>query len=238
MPRDLFGDVTDPSIKLGTRKWYSVPLSFIAHTAVLGLLVVAPLVATGALPMPSSGSVVVLLQPPSLPQPPPVRRATAPSAPRSNPNAAPITAPDTITPEPALDPGFENDAPLPDDFIGGGTVDGAAIVAPPPPVTPKIEEPKVVRAGGVIRAPSRLNYVAPIYPSIAIAARIRGLVIIEAVIDTDGRVQDARVLRSDAPLLNDSALTAVRQWTYTPTLLNGVPVSVIMTVTVQFEMGR
>jgi protein TonB len=237
MPRDLFGDVTDPSITLGTRKWYSVPLSFVAHTAVIGVLIVAPLVATGALPVPSSGSIVVLLTPPSLPSPPPVRRATAASVPKSNPHAAPLSAPDNITPEPTLDTGFEADTSLAD-VVAGATIDGAAIVVPPPPDTPKTEVPKTVRPGGVIRAPTRLNYVAPTYPAIALAARLRGMVIIEAVIDTEGRVQDARVLRSDAVLLNESALTAVRRWTYTPTLLNGVPVSVIMTVTVQFELGR
>ena len=59
--------------------------------------------------------------------------------------------------------------------------------------------------------------------------------IIEAVIGVDGRVQDARVLRS-APLLDEAALAAVRQWLYTPTRLNGQPVSVVMTVTVRFQL--
>ena len=69
----------------------------------------------------------------------------------------------------------------------------------------------------------------------AIAARVEGTVIIEAVIDTDGRVQSARVLRS-IPLLDTAALTAVGQWAYSPSLLNGVPVPVIMTVTVTFRL--
>ena len=61
--------------------------------------------------------------------------------------------------------------------------------------------------------------------------------IIEATIGVDGRVVNARILRS-VPLLDDAALDAVRQWEYTPTLLNGVPVPVIMTVTVQFTLSR
>ena len=61
------------------------------------------------------------------------------------------------------------------------------------------------------------------------------MVIIEAVIGTDGRVTDAKVLRSIA-LLDQAALDAVRTWQYTPTLLNGMPVSVIMTVVVQFRL--
>jgi protein TonB len=78
--------------------------------------------------------------------------------------------------------------------------------------------------------------VAPIYPPPAQAARIQGPVIIEATIGTDGRVQSARVLRA-LPFLDEAALTAVRQWVYTPTLLNGLPVPVIMTVTVMFHLN-
>jgi protein TonB len=69
------------------------------------------------------------------------------------------------------------------------------------------------------------------------AAGIQGIVIIEATIGADGHVVNARVLRS-RPLLDEAALAAVRSWEYTPTLLNGVPVPVIMTVTVQFALSR
>ena len=78
--------------------------------------------------------------------------------------------------------------------------------------------------------------VAPVYPPIAQSARVQGVVIIEAMIGPNGKVQDARVLRS-IPLLDQAALDAVRQWEFTPTLLNGVPVPVIMTVTVQFTLS-
>ena len=67
------------------------------------------------------------------------------------------------------------------------------------------------------------------------AARVEGVVIIEATIDVNGRVQDAKILRS-IPLLDTAALEAVRRWQYTPTLLNGVPVPVIITVTVNFKL--
>ena len=94
---------------------------------------------------------------------------------------------------------------------------------------------KAVRVGGQVRPPIRIKEVAPVYPAIAQSARVQGVVIIEAVIGPDGRVQDAKVLRS-IPLLDSAALDAVRQWQYTPTLLNGVPVPVIMTVTVNFTL--
>ena len=75
----------------------------------------------------------------------------------------------------------------------------------------------------------------PVYPDVAQSARVQGIVIIEAIIGPDGKVRDAKVLRS-VPLLDDAALNAVRRWEYTPTLLNGVPVAVIMTVTVNFTL--
>jgi len=77
--------------------------------------------------------------------------------------------------------------------------------------------------------------VPPVYPPIAQSARVAGMVIIEATIGADGKVKDAKVLRS-IPLLDQAALDAVRQWVFTPTLLNGVPVPVIMTVTVNFTL--
>jgi len=90
--------------------------------------------------------------------------------------------------------------------------------------------------GGAIKPPVKTRDVAPIYPSIAQSARVQGVVIIEATIGPDGTVQNARVLRS-IPLLDNAALDAVRQWVFTPTLLNGSPVPVIMTVTVNFQLG-
>jgi protein TonB len=84
-------------------------------------------------------------------------------------------------------------------------------------------------------APTKIRNVNPVYPQIAQSARIQGTVVIEATIDREGKVSEARVLRS-VPLLDQAALDAVRQWEYTPTLLNGEPVPVIMTVTVNFTL--
>src|SRR5688500_18380897 len=67
MPRELFGDVTDPSITVGSRKWYTVPLSLAAHTLVLSIVVVIPLMATGVLPMPRSTDTFMIVEPPPLP---------------------------------------------------------------------------------------------------------------------------------------------------------------------------
>ncbi|NOT44387.1 MAG: energy transducer TonB [Acidobacteria bacterium] len=93
-----------------------------------------------------------------------------------------------------------------------------------------------MRVGGNIKPPTKTKDVRPSYPPIAQSARVQGVVIIEATIGPDGRVADARVLRS-VPLLDAAAIEAVRQWEFTPTLLNGQPVPVIMTVTVQFALS-
>jgi protein TonB len=92
-----------------------------------------------------------------------------------------------------------------------------------------------VRVGGVIRAPQKIRDVAPRYPVIAQQSKVQGFVILEAVISEDGAVESLRVLRSQ-PLLDAAALEAVRQWRFTPTLLNGQPVPVVMTVTVNFSL--
>jgi TonB family protein len=92
-----------------------------------------------------------------------------------------------------------------------------------------------VRVGGAVKAPTQIAKVQPAYPQIAQSAGVSGVVILEALIGVDGRVSDAKVLRS-IPLLDQAALDAVKQWAYTPTLLNGVPVPVVMTVTVTFML--
>ena len=90
-----------------------------------------------------------------------------------------------------------------------------------------------LRVGGDIRAPRKLQHVAPVYPPIAAQARVSGTVILEATISPTGEVVDVRVLRS-VPLLDAAAVAAVRQWRYDAPRLNGTPVAVLLTVTVQF----
>jgi len=93
-----------------------------------------------------------------------------------------------------------------------------------------------VRVGSAIKEPRKIRDVRPVYPEIAQAARVQGIVIIEVIVDELGLVRDAKVLRS-VPLLDEPALDAVRQWQFVPTLLNGVPVPIVMTVTVNFTLS-
>ena len=88
-----------------------------------------------------------------------------------------------------------------------------------------------------MREPKKISDVRPVYPAIAQAAKVEGMVILEAVINERGVVERLKVLRS-VPLLDAAAIEAVQKWRYTPTLLNGTPVSVLMTITVQLHAAR
>jgi TonB family protein len=233
MPRDLFGDVTRPSISIGTRKWYTVPLSLFTHSLAIGLLIALPLLAPAVMPavLADDDTEWITITPPT-PPPQPQPRSIEPVTPAAHLNAIPLTAPEGITPEkPRIEAGFENQHAGPG-FVEG-VFDSSAIVAPPLPEVPQ----KPIRVGGTVRQPQKVRDVKPVYPQLALISRVDGVVIIEATIGADGRVVNARVLRS-AHLLDNAALEAVRQWEFTPTLLNGVPVPVIMTVTVAFQLDR
>jgi periplasmic protein TonB len=238
MPRDLFQTRHDDTPALGPRAGV-VPFSIAAHVIVIGTAVLVPAIAIGALPDPRASltyvnpdAVIAVMLPPPAPGPRPM------AVPRGG---APLVAPDGLPPvdaEPV--PAATNATGLVDTgegVLGGieggiGAVTGTTVaeIPPPPP------EQKPVRPGGLIKAPVKVRDVAPLYPDIARSARVEGIVIIEATIDTSGRVTDARLLRS-VPLLDEAALAAVRQWVYTPTRLNGEPVAVVMTVTVQFRLN-
>ena len=109
----------------------------------------------------------------------------------------------------------------------------ANVAAPAPPPPPAPAAP--IRVGGAIQPPAQIKTVKPVYPPVAVSARVQGVVIVETTIGVDGNVTNATIAKS-IPLLDAAALEAVRQYEYAPTLLNGVPVPVIMLVTVLFSL--
>jgi periplasmic protein TonB len=113
-----------------------------------------------------------------------------------------------------------------------GATPGLSTITVAPPA-PRRHDP--VRPGGAVIPPARVSYRPPAYPPIAASARVEGTVILEAIIDESGAVTNVRVLKS-IPLLDAAARDAVSGWRYSPTTLNGVPVPVIMTVTVTFTL--
>lgn len=94
-----------------------------------------------------------------------------------------------------------------------------------------------LHVGGQIHPPTKLRHVNPEYPDLARRASIQGQVVLECLIDATGRITDVRVL-SGHPVLAPAAVSAVSQWLYSPTRLNGVAVPVFLTVTVRFSLGR
>jgi protein TonB len=111
--------------------------------------------------------------------------------------------------------------------------------APPTParVAAAVEPAKRIVVGGLVRAPKPLDTPPPVYPRLAVQMRVSGTVRLEAVIGTDGRVRNIRLIQGH-PLLAPAAVEAVKRWVYTPTLLNGDPVEVVMQVDVNFSLGR
>jgi len=95
-----------------------------------------------------------------------------------------------------------------------------------------------VRVGGNIKQPRKTKSAAPVYPSVLQEAGLEGVVKLDVLIDTEGHVSSVRVLNSLVhPAFADAAATAVKQWEFTPTLLNGVPVEVAMTVSISFSLS-
>jgi protein TonB len=249
MEECMFDTIVKPSTGVPRQRWTTTAVSAIAHTAVMIVLVLSTMYATDVLPEPREAItfvVPVAPPPPPPPAPPAVERAApkvqkavtprpAPVVTKAPIVAAPVQAPDTITPETGLeggefdiDPGFERG-------VAGGVIGGMAggleTAAPlPPPAAP-------VRVGGEVSAPRLIERVEPEYPALAVAAQVEGMVILEATVDRRGSVADARVLRSHG-VLDEAALAAVRQWRYEPLLLNGKPTPFILTVTLSFSLSR
>ncbi|MGH9787439.1 MAG: energy transducer TonB [Candidatus Acidiferrales bacterium] len=101
---------------------------------------------------------------------------------------------------------------------------------PPPPVA-------TVLKGGEVRPPKLIHRVEPEYPRLAKLAGIQGDVVLEALLDKDGRVRNVEV-KSGPTMLTEAAREAVSQWVYEPTYLNGQPYPVLLTVTVEFRLKR
>jgi protein TonB len=99
----------------------------------------------------------------------------------------------------------------------------------------RLDDGKALRVGGNVRVPTKVTDARPFYPPDAMAAKVQGIVIMDIRIDEQGRVSDAQILRS-IPMLDQAAIDAVKQWEFTPTLLNGVAIPVIATVTINFTL--
>jgi periplasmic protein TonB len=122
--------------------------------------------------------------------------------------------------------GFEN--------IAG---DNVIQIAKSPEVTAHDSKPiERIKQGGTVQQAMLISQVKPTYPALGLQIHLQGDVVLRAIIDKEGRVSELQVI-SGHPLLIQSALDAVRQWRYRPTMLNGEPVEVDTTITVSFRIG-
>jgi len=237
----MFNELQESTlVKKNTNKRWTVVLSTLVQTVILGVLVLIPLIHTEALPQKMLA--IPLVAPPPPPPPPPhpasptgarrvrVIRSEAWHQPSIIPTIADVlTAPDTP-------PEVIDDAPVNgafSDIPGQGIIVNNAPSLPPPP---RPTAPTRIKQGGVVTAASILSQTRPVYPALARQARIQGSVVLHAIIGRDGRVAQLEVM-SGHPLLVLAALDAVKQWLYKPTLLNGDAVEVDTTITVTFIMG-
>lgn len=231
----------------GRRRAAIFPLSVVLHAAAGAALLLISAMGPGELPRVIGTRLI-----PDFPVPPTVRAdASSEVRARRPPARSPARGPAPVAPAmvlpvavpdgPTLIDTLIDDDPPPLCLTNCGTdgVDGALTDGRGPgpdgtpdgvgtggPTTP-------VRPGGDIREPRRIHYVAPAYPEIARQGRIGAIVILDCVLDPQGKIASVNVLRGH-PLFDAAAIDAVRQWRYEATRLNGVPIAVQLTVTVRF----
>ncbi len=245
MPGDLFAQSVT-SRPGPTRSKWTIAGSILAHAGLVAVLLVVPVLsALDDFVAVADGLKYVHIPPamPAMPAAPPgVSRASA--AQPLNKDAAP---PDAATRLPTQEPP-EYRTSLGDLFAppgslpgGGGTsiMPGVGSGPPAPPSPPAAGPPETAdvprRPGGDIKIPARTYYVEPVYPTIARAAGLEAMIILEATIDESGVVRNVKVLRSHA-MFDQAAVDAVSKWKYTPTRLNGVAIPIVLTVTVNFAL--
>lgn len=228
--------------KLQRRGPWATVFSFLFQAALVGVLVLIPLIFTENLPKQQLMGYLVAPPPPPPPPPPPaavqvvrvVRQVT-------EIDNGQLKAPTKIPKKIAMI--SEEAAPTGNiggvvGGVAGGSVGGVlgAIVSAAPTAVPKAATPKRITVSQGVTTGLLIRKVQPTYPPLAKQARISGAVVLQAVIGKDGTIQNLRAV-SGHPMLIQSAIDAVRQWKYKPYFLNGEPVEVDTQVTVNFTLA-
>ncbi len=242
-----------------TRRPWMVLVGAACEAALLGVVILVPLLFVETLPERGLFKALLLapvpMAPPAPPPPMIAKRIprTAVVARKFNPAVlvSPVVVPKEvaiISEAPALQAdvvvgGVPGGIPgVAAGGVGTGFFNGALPVAPPPPppaakvVAAAPSEPKQITVGGDVEAAMLLQQVRPDYPAMARAARIAGNVRLKAVIGTDGRIKNL-IAMSGHPMLVDAAMNAVRQWVYKPTVLDGMLVEVNTEIVVRFGLA-
>jgi len=230
--------------KLGTgRTKYTTVLSFLLQCALIGVLVLIPLIYTEALPAKAMLTTLVAPPPPPPPPPPPTPQVQVVKKISTDIIDGALRTPTKIPDK--IKKVVEEEAPPPVTssmgVVGGvGTPGGSpggvlgGVLASANSAAPRIEVKKLRVSAGV-QASKLISQPKPLYPPIAKQARVQGTVVLAATISKSGTIDNLRVV-SGHPMLTQSALQAVRQWKYQPTYLNGEPVEVETTINVNFSL--
>jgi len=244
----MFDELVDSGERKRTNKPWTVVVSAIIQSIILGILILIPLIYTEALPKSLITTFLVAPAPPP-PPPPPAAQIVKIVKPQVHLlHNGQLTTP-TVIPKKVMIIKEEAEPPdmgavgvvggVPGGMAGGsaggvlgGIIGGAGGGLPPPP--PKSNKP--LRVGGNVMDAKKTRNVLPVYPQIAKTAHIQGTVMLHAIIDKDGSIQELQYL-SGPPLLMRAAMDAVKQWRYSPTLLNGEAVPVETQIQVIFSLG-
>ena len=233
------------------RRPWTIVVSFICQSILVGIMILIPLIYTEALPKQQLLTFLMAPPPPPPPPPPPAAPVKVVRVVRELDDGR-LTAPKEIPKEIAMIKEEDLPPPVSAGVVGGvpggmaggspggvigGIISSTPVAPPPPPPPPKVEAPKRIRVGGQVQSAMAISRPNPIYPPLAKQARIQGTVRLEAEISKQGTIEALKVI-SGHPLLVQAALDAVKQWRYKPTILNNEPVAVATTIDVNFTLSQ
>lgn len=227
------------------RRIQSVAASLTMQTLAVGTVLLIPLIYTSTIGTAQLLTATFLpMQPP--PPPPPIETEIR-RRPLSRRATNPFQVPTSIPPLTRVIEHIEEFTEIDPVVTGGSLPPGVPVIAvlpiaiappPPPLVTPSATASnKPLQMTSTLLSSKLVKKVVPIYPRLAMTARVSGVVKLMATVGRDGTVQHLDVVSGPA-LLIQAAVDAVRQWLYTPTVLNGQPVEVMAPIDVTFVLNQ
>jgi len=217
----------------------SIALSILLQAAVVGLVILIPLIWAGErIAFAGSPPQPIFIVAAGIHRPPDNARPPHPDQHHFCTLCPPLTIRPlrSILDKPAHDEGNNNSDPFFEGNSGVPSIEGAILLrgnSGPVPLRPRSQPP--TRISEPLIQAAIVNRVEPRYPALAIQLHRAGHVELHAIIATDGTIQSLAVISGD-PLFYASALDAVRQWRYRPTILNGLPVEVDTTISVTYRL--
>ncbi len=232
--------------RIKTKRGWTTVVSVLLQMFMIGILVLIPLIYTEALPKTQLSAFLVAPPPPPPPPPPAAEVIRAVKVIQTDIVDGQLRTPTKIPEKVQM---ITEDEPPPAVSSGGvvggvpGGVPGGSmggvlggIIGSGPVSVPKMATPSRVRVSQGVVSGLAISQPKPLYPQMARMARVQGAVVLQAVISKNGAIENLRVV-SGHPMLQQSALDAVRQWRYRPYLLNGEPVEVETQITVNFNLA-